>query len=211
MFVFLFFLVRPSAPSNLRFLEVNATALQLTWVEGSKGRSPITKYVIEGNNETGFANDETSQWFDALIVNDPYKIYNLPPVIIENLRPATVYRFRVKAFNKVGPSPASPKSMDITTADARKYKVASEFTVQRKPEASPQGQPGDPDLSTSPQEHITRKRAITIDNLKHSFCFELSVVMVLFRVICWVLVFILRLRFPPGSSKDKNQGLAKNS
>ena len=93
----------------------------MTWVEGSKGRSPIIKYVIEGNNETGFANDRTSQWFIALTVDEPYKIYNLPPVLIENLRPNTVYRFRVRAYNKVGASPLSLVSKDIKTGMARKF------------------------------------------------------------------------------------------
>lgn len=113
-------LERPHAPSKLRVFETNATSLELTWLEGWKGNSPIIKYIIEGNNETGFANDRNSEWFDALIVNDPFKIHNLPPVIIEELRPATTYRFRVKAVNKVGSSPFSKVSPDFSTAETRK-------------------------------------------------------------------------------------------
>lgn len=109
--------VPPHPPTQLRFLEINATAIELTWVEGSKGRSPIISYIIEGNNETGFANDKTSQWFNALIVKHPYKIYNLPPVLIENLNSDTVYRFRVRAVNKVGASPLSMVSSDVRTAE----------------------------------------------------------------------------------------------
>ena len=77
--------------------------------------------MVEGNNETGFAHDKYSKWFDALIVNDPYRIYNLPPVIIRNLKPATVYRFRVKAENKVGSSSFSQRSGNEQTRDARKF------------------------------------------------------------------------------------------
>jgi hypothetical protein len=102
-------------------LEINATTIELDWTEGWKGNSPITRYVVEGNNETGFAHDKYSKWFDALIVNDPYRIYNLPPVIIRNLKPATVYRFRVKAENKVGSSSFSQRSGNEQTRDARKF------------------------------------------------------------------------------------------
>ena len=109
--------MRPHAPTALRFMEINATAIELTWKEGWKGNSPIIKYIIEGNNETGFANDRNSEWFDALIVNNPFSIYNLPPVIIEDLRPATTYRFRVQAENKVGSSPFSLVSRDVTTVE----------------------------------------------------------------------------------------------
>ena len=111
---------KPRPPTSFRFLKVNATTLELTWIEGWKGNSPITRYDIQGNNETGFADDRSSKWFDALIVNDPYKIYNLPPVIIRNLKPATVYRFRVRAVNKAGSSSFSAKSGDIRTLNARK-------------------------------------------------------------------------------------------
>ena len=113
-------LEKPHAPSKLRIVETNATSFELTWIEGWKGNSPIIRYIIEGNNETGFANDRNSEWFDALIVNDPFKIHALPPVIIEGLRPATTYRFRVKAVNKVGASPFSKVSADISTAETRK-------------------------------------------------------------------------------------------
>ena len=53
-------------------------------------------------------------------MKDPFKVHNLPPVIIKYLRPATTYRFRVKAVNKVGQSPFSKVSGDIMTARARK-------------------------------------------------------------------------------------------
>lgn len=118
----------PLAPSALRFLEINATTLELTWKEGWKGNSPIIKYIIQGNNETGFANDRNSEWFDALIVNDPFKIHNLPPVIIEDLRPATTYRFRVRGENKVGTSPFSKISRDVMTSEARK--LLKEFLLE---------------------------------------------------------------------------------
>ncbi|XP_028395112.1 protein sidekick-1-like [Dendronephthya gigantea] len=110
--------VRPREPSQLRLFDVNATSMQLTWKEGFKGHSPIIKYLIEGNNETGFANDRSSKWFTALIVIDPFKIYNLPPVVIGT---ATIYRFRVRAENKVGVSAFSNVSAGISTADARPW------------------------------------------------------------------------------------------
>ena len=117
-FHFVFFAVQPGHPSNLRSLETNATTLKLTWREGFKGNSPITKYLVQGNNETGFANNHDSLWFDALVVIDPYKYHNLPPVIIRSLRPFTTYRFRVKAWNKVAASDFSAKSGEITTQQA---------------------------------------------------------------------------------------------
>ena len=125
----LLFLVLPGPPTALRFLEINATALELTWQEGLKGNSPIIKYIIEGNNETGFANDRTSTWFDALIVNNPYKIHNLPPVIVEDLTPATTYRFRVRAKNKIGFSSYSKVSGDVTTSPARK--LIKDYFIER--------------------------------------------------------------------------------
>ncbi|XP_046861970.1 protein sidekick-2-like [Xenia sp. Carnegie-2017] len=110
--------VQPGPPSNLRSLETNATTLKLTWREGFKGNSPITKYLVQGNNETGFKNNRDSLWFDALVVINPYKYHNLPPVIIESLRPFTTYRFRVKAWNKVAASDFSAISGEITTQQA---------------------------------------------------------------------------------------------
>lgn len=117
------FVVYPKPPTGLNFLEVNATALMLNWQEGFKGNSPIIKYIIQGNNETGFANNRNSEWFNALIVNNPYKVYNLPPVIVADLLPFTTYRFKVQAVNKVGSSSFSDVSGDVTTLQARKLFV----------------------------------------------------------------------------------------
>jgi ApbE superfamily uncharacterized protein (UPF0280 family) len=63
-------------------------------------------------------------------VKDPYKIYNLLPVIIENLIPATTYRFRIKAVNKVGSSPISAVSGDVKTSQARK--LMQEYTLPER-------------------------------------------------------------------------------
>ena len=41
------------------------------------------------------------------------------------------------------------------------------------------------------------KNALLVSYFFNKLCFNLSIGIALFRVICWALVFILRLRFPP--------------
>ena len=50
-------------------------------------------------------------------------------------------------------------------------------------------------------QHITFNKAIkTVKILKNFYCKILTVLMALLKVICWALIFIIRIRFPPGKS-----------
>ena len=110
----------PSAPSNLKAYVIWGSNISLGFTPGNSGRAVIHYYLIEYNNDTAYhKNPKAAVW--RLIKNLTKILEN--PVNITHLKPSTTYRFRMKAFNRVGPSPLSNISEDITTSEGGKSNI----------------------------------------------------------------------------------------
>lgn len=84
------------------------------WTPGDSGRAVILYYLIEYNNDTVYhLQPERAVW--RTIRNLTKILEN--PANLTNLRPSTTYRFRMTAYNRVGASPISNVSEDITTSE----------------------------------------------------------------------------------------------
>ena len=88
--------------------------MSLSFTPGDSGRAVILHYLVEYNNDTNYhINPRRADW--RLIRNLTKILEN--PFNITHLRPSTTYRFRMRAYNRVGPSPYSNISEDITTSE----------------------------------------------------------------------------------------------
>lgn len=106
--------VLPKAPSQLRAIDTWGTNMSLGWIPGDSGRAVILYYLIEYNNDTDYnRNPSAAKW---RIIRNLTKILE-NPANLTHLKPSTVYRFRMKAFNRVGASPYSNISDDILTGE----------------------------------------------------------------------------------------------
>ena len=74
-------------------------------------------YIIESNNQTNYPNVNPIIWSIAINLT---RIQDIP-ARIPGLRPNTIYRFRVTAYNALGRSPTSNVSDPITTTSAGIY------------------------------------------------------------------------------------------
>lgn len=105
----------PHAPSDLKAYNVWGNVISLGWSPGYSGRAVILYYQIQYNNETDYHQDpRRAIWRD--IKNITRILEN--PSNITHLRPNTIYRFRMRAHNRVGPSKHwSNVSIDISTGE----------------------------------------------------------------------------------------------
>ncbi|CAG0921735.1 unnamed protein product [Notodromas monacha] len=95
----------PQAPSQPQTSpsQVQSRSITFSWTPGRDGFAPLRYYRIE------FAEDSTGPWQSiAKRVNPMLTTYTC-----EELKPFTSYRFRIRAFNDIGPSPWS-KSSNLT-------------------------------------------------------------------------------------------------
>jgi len=91
----------PEAPSNLKAYNVWGNVIALGWTPGYSGRAVILRYQIQYNNATDYQQDPSRAiWRD--IMNITKILEN--PANITYLKPNSIYRFRMRAYNSVGPS-----------------------------------------------------------------------------------------------------------
>ncbi|CAG7730812.1 unnamed protein product, partial [Allacma fusca] len=92
----------------------NSKAVNISWTSGFNGNSPILKYIIQKRNVNLDSNlhvDLTSAGWETLVsnVSADNRI-----AVIENLKPAASYQFRVSAVNAVGEGEPSQPSNIVT-------------------------------------------------------------------------------------------------
>ncbi|XP_028396444.1 roundabout homolog 1-like [Dendronephthya gigantea] len=98
--------VPPSEPNDVIFGKITSTSIQVLWLPGFNGYSPITSYKLEIRMNTSDTWNTTS---------DETKTKNFT---FESLRPFTLYHVRVFARNKIGWSRASESAMTRTDQDS---------------------------------------------------------------------------------------------
>ncbi|XP_062500361.1 protein sidekick-1-like [Corticium candelabrum] len=98
--------VRPAAPGKPEIFAYTETTVHLKWSEGDNGQPAITGYKIEFKMIPGVWQHLTGVKISST------------EFVIENLRPNTTYRFRLRAVNSAGQSPWSKPSTIVTTRDS---------------------------------------------------------------------------------------------
>ena len=79
----------PSRPFPISAIPVSSTVIQLSWRPGFDGHSPITGYKLEMKRES-----------ENYVVKEGSISATL--YTVRNLRPFTMYTFRISAHNAVG-------------------------------------------------------------------------------------------------------------
>ncbi|ODM95509.1 Protein sidekick [Orchesella cincta] len=110
----------PYPPTNVRAEKLprlspgaNSKAVNITWASGFDGNSAIVTYIIQTrtvNPEAGVQMDVPGNW-ETLLTNVSTEVRN---VIVEGLKPAASYQFRISAINSVGEGESSQPSNVVT-------------------------------------------------------------------------------------------------
>ncbi|XP_030078899.1 protein sidekick isoform X12 [Drosophila hydei] len=103
----------PFPPSNVkvaRLAEPQQRSINVSWTPGFDGNSPIAKFIIQRRevSELGPVPDPLLNWITELSNVSADQRW----ILLENLKAATVYQFRVSAVNRVGEgSPSEPSNI----------------------------------------------------------------------------------------------------
>ncbi|XP_073831586.1 sidekick cell adhesion molecule isoform X15 [Musca autumnalis] len=103
----------PFPPANVKATRLdgpNQRAINVSWTPGFDGNSPISKFIIQRRevSELGPVPDPFLNWITELSNVSAENRW----ILLENLKAATVYQFRVSAVNQVGEgSPSEPSNV----------------------------------------------------------------------------------------------------
>lgn len=99
----------PQAPSvpQISHSQVQSKQVTFSWTPGRDGFAPLRYYTVQKMENNG-------PWVSLLERVDP----QLTSYTVSALKPFTTYRFRIQATNDIGPSPFSPKSIEVRTYPA---------------------------------------------------------------------------------------------
>lgn len=110
----------PYPPTNVRAEKLptlapgaNSKAVNITWASGFDGNSPILKYIIQTRSvqpEAGMQIDVPGSW-ETLLTNVSSETRF---TVMEGLKPAASYQFRISAINSVGEGESSQPSNVVT-------------------------------------------------------------------------------------------------
>ncbi|KAK9504659.1 hypothetical protein O3M35_010943 [Rhynocoris fuscipes] len=96
----------PSKPQISRS-QLQATQITFSWTPGRDGYAPLRYYTVEVSEGVG-------PWIGLSDRLDP----QVTSFTATNLKPFTLYRFRIQATNDIGPSGWSPESAQVRTLPA---------------------------------------------------------------------------------------------
>ncbi|XP_017048174.1 protein sidekick isoform X3 [Drosophila ficusphila] len=101
----------PFPPSNVkveRLAEPQQRSINVSWTPGFDGNSPISKFIIQRREVSELVPDPLLNWITELSNVSADQRW----ILLENLKAATVYQFRVSAVNRVGEgSPSEPSNV----------------------------------------------------------------------------------------------------
>ncbi|XP_050437025.1 protein sidekick isoform X2 [Adelges cooleyi] len=99
----------PQAPSSPQISrsQVQATQITFSWTPGRDGDAPLRYYTVQKSEEVG-------PWTTIPERLDP----SVTSYTVQDLRPFTLYRFRIQATNDIGPSSFSHESPQVRTLPA---------------------------------------------------------------------------------------------
>ncbi|XP_062139576.1 protein sidekick isoform X12 [Drosophila sulfurigaster albostrigata] len=127
----------PFPPSNVkveRLAEPQQRSINVSWTPGFDGNSPISKFIIQRREVSavekflGPVPDPMLNWITELSNVSADQRW----ILLENLKAATVYQFRVSAVNRVGEgSPSEPSNVVELPQE--------EFPLHRAPSGPPVG------------------------------------------------------------------------
>ncbi|XP_050742501.1 protein sidekick isoform X6 [Drosophila biarmipes] len=127
----------PFPPSNVkveRLPEPQQRSINVSWTPGFDGNSPISKFIIQRREVSelekfvGPVPDPLLNWITELSNVSADQRW----ILLENLKAATVYQFRVSAVNRVGEgSPSEPSNVVELPQE--------EFPLHRAPSGPPVG------------------------------------------------------------------------
>jgi protein sidekick len=89
-------------------------AVNISWISGFDGNSAVLKYIIQkrtASPEAGAQQTEILSSWETLLANVSIDVRH---IIVEGLKPATSYQFRVSAVNAVGEGESSQASNVVT-------------------------------------------------------------------------------------------------
>uniref|UniRef100_A0A6Q2ZJC6 Sidekick cell adhesion molecule 1a n=1 Tax=Esox lucius TaxID=8010 RepID=A0A6Q2ZJC6_ESOLU len=103
----------PGAPSNLVISNISPRSATLKFLPGSDGKTPISKWIVEGQVSKGESEEEWRVLYERENREKDVNMLEIP-----DLLPFTQYRFRMRQVNIVGSSPSSAPSRMIQTLQA---------------------------------------------------------------------------------------------
>lgn len=89
------------ADYNSQFQGANSKAVNISWTSGFDGNNPVLKYIVQkrtASPEAGITQTEILSAWETLLANVSADVRN---VVVEGLKPATSYQFRISAVNAV--------------------------------------------------------------------------------------------------------------
>ncbi|KAJ0023980.1 hypothetical protein NQD34_003879, partial [Periophthalmus magnuspinnatus] len=97
---------RPNSPTDLELSDPAARSVRLTWIPGHDNQSPITEFQVQFEEDRY----QPGEWRNLSSYPGDHNS------VILQLAPFINYKFRVIAFNAVGPSPTSEPSKRYQTS-----------------------------------------------------------------------------------------------
>uniref|UniRef100_A0AAZ3R1H5 Fibronectin type-III domain-containing protein n=1 Tax=Oncorhynchus tshawytscha TaxID=74940 RepID=A0AAZ3R1H5_ONCTS len=104
----------PGVPSNLVISNISPRSATLRFRPGSDGKTVISKWIVEGQVRISLDGKE-EEWRVVYERENREKQPDVDSMEIPDLRPFTLYRFRLRQENIVGSSPSSTPSRMIQT------------------------------------------------------------------------------------------------
>ncbi|KAJ8914572.1 hypothetical protein NQ315_010036 [Exocentrus adspersus] len=98
---------RPPSMPQISRSQVQSKHITFSWTPGPDGFAPLRYYTVQKMENGG-------PWQSLPERVDP----QLTSYTVSNLRPFTMYRFRIQATNDIGPSRFSPESIEVRTYPA---------------------------------------------------------------------------------------------
>lgn len=107
----------PSVPQISRS-QIQSQQITFSWTPGRDGYAPLRYYTVQLRENEG-------NWVSLAERIDP----NANSYTAQNLKPFTLYQFRIRATNDIGPSKFSRESIDVRTLPAPPAFPVSELKV----------------------------------------------------------------------------------
>lgn len=117
--------MEPNPPLNVTVVSKSSQVVNISWIAGFDGNSPIQNYIVERSEDNADLVDAACQGS----LSDSSCVVTSTSASFANLSPGTTYSFKVFARNKVGTSNGSSVVIATTDEEGAVCKQCSCFNI----------------------------------------------------------------------------------